>query len=143
MANTYNKVLLLGNLVYDPELKMTMNGTPICETRIAVKRKYAKEGQQEVDFINFTAMRHHADYLCRYFRKGDRLMISGELHIDDYRDRDENQKYVTRIVVDEIVPLKDYSGARANADSTTYDAPAFAKSNVPQFNQSGGDDLPF
>lgn len=149
MAGDLNKVIMTGRLVSDPELKQTTTGFSVVESRIAVKRKFVKEGGQDVDFISFVAKRHHADFLSRYFRKGDRIAIVGELHNEEYRDNAGNKRNFVKVDDVEVYSLKEFRGENAqsgaNEGQQGYDAPQFAKNNSPTFEQlrGGDDDLPF
>lgn len=146
MAGDLNKTILMGRLVVEPELKQTSTGFSVCENRIAVKRRFVREGGQEVDFHNFVATRHNADYLCRYFHKGDRVVIVGELHNNEYTDKSGSKRSITRVEDVEVYSIKEYSGDRfANSGAeNTYDAPQYAKNAAPTFEQlKQDDDLPF
>lgn len=148
MAGDMNKTILMGRLVLEPELKQTTTGFSVCENRIAVKRRFFRDGGQEVDFIVFVAKRHNADYLCRYFHKGDRVVIVGELHIDEYRDRDGNKRSMTKVEDVEIYSIKEnkneYQSNEGDASQANYDAPQYAKNVDPSFEQlKQDDDLPF
>lgn len=149
MAGDLNRTILMGRLVAEPELKQTKTGFSVCENRIAVKRRFVKEGGQEVDFLSFVAKRHNADYLTRYFHKGDRLVIIGELHNEEYRDNDGNKRSFVKVEDVEVYSIKEYRGDTVQSASNeneqqSYDAPQYAKENSPSFDQlRGDDDLPF
>lgn len=150
MAGDLNRTILMGRLVSEPELKQTTTGFSVCESRIAVKRRFVREGGQDVDFLSFVAKRHNADYLVRYFHKGDRIVIVGELHNEEYRDKDGNKRSFVKVEDVEIYSIKEYRGDGAQAEPTaepqqSYNAPSYAKSNAPTFDQlrGGDDDLPF
>lgn len=150
MAGDLNRTILMGRLVSEPELKQTTTGFSVCESRIAVKRRFVREGGQDVDFLSFVAKRHNADYLVRYFHKGDRIVIVGELHNEEYRDKDGNKRSFVKVEDVEIYSIKEYRGDGAQSEPTaeqqqSYNAPSYAKSNAPTFDQlrGGDDDLPF
>lgn len=148
MAGDLNRTILMGRLVADPELKQTSTGFSVCENRIAVKRRYVRDGGQDVDFFSFVAKRHVADYLVRYFHKGDRLVIIGELHNDEYVDRDGNKRSFTKVDDVDVYSIKEYkgddTGNNVDSNAQTYDAPQYAKNNSPSFEQlRQDDDLPF
>ena len=143
MANTLNKIYLLGNLVLEPELKKTTTDLSVSDNRIAVKRKFVKEGGVDTDFFNILLLKHNADYLCRYFHKGDRVLVSGELHNEEYQDPQGNKRYTTKIVVDEIISFKDRSDAQRQAPTGV---PTYQQNKPvePSFEQlRSDDDLPF
>jgi single-strand DNA-binding protein len=148
MAGDLNRTILMGRLVADPELKQTSTGFSVSENRIAVKRRYVRDGGQDVDFFSFVAKRHVADYLVRYFHKGDRLVIIGELHNDEYVDREGNKRSFTKVDDVDVYSIKEYkgddTGNNVDSNTQTYDAPQYAKSNSPSFEQlRQDDDLPF
>ena len=145
MAGDLNRTILMGRLVVEPELKQTPSGMSVCENRIAVKRRFVREGGQEVDFFNFVARRHNADYLVRYFHKGDRLVIVGELHNEEYTDKDGRKRSIAKVEEVEIYSIKEYRGdGQTNDESGTYNAPQYVQNNPPSFVQSRhDDDLPF
>lgn len=95
-----NKVVLMGRLTRDTELKQTQNGTAVCSFSIAVNRRFAKEGQQNVDFINCTAWQKTAEFIAKYFDKGDMIAIVGRLETRSY-EKDGKKNFVTDIVVEE------------------------------------------
>lgn len=149
MAGDLNRTILMGRLVTEPELKQTSTGFSVCENRIAVKRRFVRDGGQEVDFLSFVAKRHNADYLARYFHKGDRLVIIGELHNEEYRDKDGNKRSFVKVEDVEVYSIKEYRGDSAQSEQMestqqSYDAPSYAKNSEPSFEQlRGDDDLPF
>lgn len=97
-----NKVILMGRLTADPELKQTASGTSVVQFSVAVNRKYSKEGQTNVDFIDCTAFNKTAEFLSKYFRKGSSVIVFGNIQIDSYKDKDGNNRRATRIIVDEL-----------------------------------------
>lgn len=140
MAGELNKVIMSGRLVVDPELKQTTTGISVCENRLAVRRSFVKDGGQDTDFINIVVMRHSADFLCRYFRKGDRVLVVGEYRNDEYKDKDGNRKYSPKIEVKEIYSIKEPAKA---SDGETVQTD-YAKNDLPSFEQlRQDDDLPF
>lgn len=96
-----NKVILMGRLVAEPELKTTNTGISVTSFSIAVERNYCKQGQErETDFINIVAWRNTAEFICKYFAKGQLIALEGSLQTRTYQDRDGNNRYVTEVVVD-------------------------------------------
>ena len=98
-----NVVVLMGRLVADPELKQTQNGTSVCSFRIAVDRNVANKqtGERQADFINITAWRQTAEFVCKYFRKGSMIAIEGSLQTRGYTDKDGNNRTAYDVVVEE------------------------------------------
>lgn len=120
MANLHlNKVILCGRLVADPELKMTSSGVPVCSFRLAVNRKYQKDGEQSADFISCIAWRQRAEFVSRYFNKGSQLCLEGSIQTRKYSDQGGKTHYTTEIIVEDAhfvdskgeggaVPAEDY-----------------------------------
>jgi single-strand DNA-binding protein len=95
-----NKVILLGNLTRDPDLKTAASGTSICNVSIAVQRSFAKEGQQSADFFTCKAFGKTADNINRFFSKGRKIAIVGRLQNNNY-EKDGQKHYTTDILIDE------------------------------------------
>lgn len=98
-----NKVILMGRLTRDPELKSTPTGASVVSFSLAVERNFARQGEQrQTDFINCVAWRNQAEFLAKYFAKGQLLALSGNLQTRQYDDKDGKRVYVTEVVVDEL-----------------------------------------
>lgn len=110
-----NKVILIGRLVKDPEVKTTQSQVAVCSFTIAVDRKFkTSEGERQADFISCVAWRQQAEFLGKYFRKGSRVAVVGNLQARSYDDKDSKKVYVTEVVVDEI----EFVDSKHDADST-------------------------
>lgn len=97
-----NKVILVGNLVRDPEYRTTGSGIPVCNFRIAVTRRFAnQQGVRESDFIDCVAWRQQADFVHRFFGKGRKIGVIGSLQTRTYDAQDGSKRYVTEVVCDE------------------------------------------
>lgn len=98
-----NKVILMGRLTKDPEVKQTGNNIPVCSFTIACDRRFkAQDGTRQSDFINCVAWRQAATLLGNYFHKGSRIMVVGTLQTRSYDDQSGQKHYVMEVVVDEI-----------------------------------------
>ena len=97
---SFNKVILIGNLVADPELKKTNSGLSVTSFRLAVGRRFAKEG--ETDFIDIVAWRGTAEFVCKYFGKGKSILVCGSLQTRTWQDQNGNKRYATEVVADEV-----------------------------------------
>ena len=98
-----NKVILIGRLVKDPEVKTTQSQIAFCGFTIAVDRKFkTASGERQADFITCVAWRQQAEFLGKYFQKGSRVAVTGNLQSRSYDDKDGKKVYVTEVVVDEI-----------------------------------------
>ena len=102
-----NKVILMGNLTADPELKSTPSGVSVTSFSIGVARRLSKEQQQDPnavksDFINIVAWRNTAEFISRYFSKGKSIVVVGSLQARSYTAQDGSKRYVTEVVADEV-----------------------------------------
>lgn len=113
-----NKVILLGRIVRDPEVRYTQGENPVCICRytIAVPRKYHREGEQEADFINCVAFGKNAEFAEKFFVKGKRYCVSGRLQTGSYENRDGQTVYYTEVVVEDQ-DFADSSDNSGNASS--------------------------
>ncbi len=140
MANfNLNKVILGGRITADPELKQTPQGVSVTSFSIAVNRR-GKDAQ--TDFINCVAWRQTADFICRFFKKGSSICISGSVQTRTWNDQQNNKRYATEIVADEAYFVDAKSDAPAG--SFGVDAPAFQTQESARFEEvASDDDLPF
>lgn len=97
-----NKVILMGRLTRDPELQQTPQGTPVCRFSIAVNRRFAREGQQQADFINCTAWRQQAEFISKWFPKGSMIAVVGSIQTRSWDGQDGKKQYATDVVVEEV-----------------------------------------
>lgn len=93
-----NKVILKGRLTTKPELKTTVSDIYVTDFSVAVNRRFNKE---QTDFINCQAWRQTAEFINKYFDKGQEILVVGELHIDKW-EKDGETRYSTRVSVDEV-----------------------------------------
>lgn len=95
-----NRVILMGRLTADPELRQTPQGTMLARFSIAVNRRFAREGSQQTDFINCVAWRQTGEFISRYFQKGSMIAIEGQLQSRSWDGQDGKRQYATEVVVD-------------------------------------------
>ena len=96
-----NCAIIMGRLTADPELKTTANGVFVTSFCVAVDRNYSK-GEKQTDFINVVAWRQTADFITRYFHKGDMIAVQGEIQTCNYEDRQGNKRTATEIVSNSV-----------------------------------------
>ena len=96
-----NKVILMGRLTAEPEIRKTASGVSVLSFTLAVDRRFKKEGAQSVDFIACVAWRQTAEFIAKYFKKGQRLAVSGAIEVRKWQDRDGNNRYTTEVIADE------------------------------------------
>ncbi len=138
-----NKVILIGRLARDPELRYTAgNNTAVCQTSIAVDRRFKSENQPSADFIPIVAWRQTAEFISKYFTKGSRIAIVGSLQTRSWDDNEGKKHYATEVIVDEaeFCESKKQDGGYQNGFAPA--APqASARAQQPaQTNQSAGND---
>lgn len=98
-----NKVILIGRLTRDPELRTTKSDIPVCSFSIAVDRRFKNaNGEREADFINCVAWRQQAEFVSKYFSKGKKIAVVGNLQTRSWEDREGNRRTATEAVVDEV-----------------------------------------
>ncbi len=96
-----NKVIMMGRIVNEPELKTTPQGTLVCSFRIAVDRNFQKKGEErKSDFFNVVAWRNTAEFITRWFGKGRLILIEGEMQTRQYTDKNGNPSTWYEILVD-------------------------------------------
>lgn len=98
-----NRVVLMGRLVADPELKTTQTGVSVTSFRIAVDRNYVKQGEErKADFIDIVCWRQQAEFVCRYFGKGAMIAVDGQLQTRTYQAKDGTNRYVVEVIADNV-----------------------------------------
>lgn len=140
-----NKVILIGRLTADPEIRQTQNSTAVCRFTVAVNRKFTDKttGQREADFISCTAWAKTADFISKYFRKGQMIMLSGELRTGSYQNRNypDITHYTTEVWVDNV----EFTGIKSKNNSPAQSLVNKASSmGIPtEYEALSGSDLPF
>lgn len=151
----FNKVIMMGRIVNDLELRTTPQGVNVCSFRIAVDRRFQQKGEEKKsDFFNIVAWRQQADFVTRYFGKGRMILVEGELNTRSYTDKNGNPSTWYEIVADRLCftgeksqggSYGDYaasvpSAAPAPAPAAASPAP---QASAPDFGGAAGDDYPF
>ena len=138
----FNKVILVGNMTADPELKQTQGGLSICSFSIAVNRRFKSEnGQQDCDFITIVAWRQQAEFVCKYFKKGQAILVCGSLQTRSWTDNQGNKRYATEVVADEVSFVGNNS-SNTEAKAQPY-MPSAYTSNNQNFEEIPSEGLPF
>ena len=129
----YNKIILMGRIVNDLELKTTPSGVSICRFRIAVERDYQAKGEErETDFFNITAWRKTAEFICKYFQKGQLVHIDGALRTQQYTDKNGNPATWYEIVAQNISFTGD-RGKTSTEDNNLPEQPESTSSAAEDF----------
>lgn len=96
-----NKVILMGRLTKDPDIRYTQDGTAVARYTLAVDRRYQRDGEQKADFISCVAFGKSGEFAEKYLHKGMKIMVSGRIQTGSYTNRDGQKVYTTDIVVEE------------------------------------------
>ena len=136
-----NKVMLMGRLTRDPEIRYTQNNLPVASFTLAVDRDFKSgSGEKETDFINCVAWRNTAEFVGKYFTKGSAAIVAGRLQIRSYTDKDNNKRTAAEVVADNVYFAESKSNTAQASAAPTYsgiDSDGF----VPL--TDGNDDVPF
>ena len=98
-----NKILLMGRLTKDPELRYTQGGTAVASFTLAVNRSFANQnGEREADFINCVAWQKAAEFVANYFKKGQQMVLEGRLQVRSYDDNNGQRRWVTEVVTEKV-----------------------------------------
>ena len=142
-----NKVLLIGRLAKDPELRYTQSGTEVANFTLAVNRRYNPNGEQEADFINCVAWNKGAEFAAEYFYKGKQMALEGRLQVRSYDGTDGQRRWVTEVVVEqmEFVGSKNdkASNGTGHSDGGSHSGSSSNYENLGQEIMINDNDLPF
>lgn len=98
-----NKVCLIGRMVRDPEMRFTQgNNTAVCSFSLAVNRRFKQEGQPDADFINVVAWAKTAEFVSKYFTKGQQVGVIGRIQTRNYDDKEGKKIFATEVVAEEV-----------------------------------------
>ena len=98
-----NRVVLVGRLTKDPEVRTTPSGVTVCNFTVACDRPYVKQGEErQADFINCIAWRQTGEFVSKYFVKGNRIALDGSIQTRSWDDKNGNKRYATEVVVDHV-----------------------------------------
>lgn len=143
----FNKAILIGRMTADPELKQTGTGLHVTGFSVAVDRRFSKDGDRKADFINITAWRQQAEFVCKYFHKGDAIGIEGSIQTRNYEDKTGAKRTAVEVIADNVffVGGKSSSSGSPEERSSMQASPvAFASGAASDFEEvETDDDLPF
>lgn len=147
-----NKVILMGRLTRDPEVRYTQNtNLTVANFSIAVNRRFKREGDTETaDFFNVVAWNKTGEFVGKYFKKGQQVLVSGRLQNRNWTDQQGVKHYATDVIAEEV----EFADSKKNSDSENFNntfgnVPGSAEGNAQSsddnsdFTVSSGDDLPF
>lgn len=139
-----NTVILMGRLTADPELRTTTNNLSVLSFSVAVDRSYQSQGQErQTDFINCVAWRQNADFISKYFRKGQMIAIEGSIQTRSYEDKSGNKRTAFEVIVNRA----SFCGSKSETGTASVAAAPASYQNNAADDFSGvdaaEDDLPF
>lgn len=145
-----NTAILMGRLTADPELKTTNSGISVTSFCVAVDRRYQKDSEKQADFLNVTAWRQTAEFICKYFRKGQMIAVQGSIQTRNYEDKNGNKRTAVEIVAENV----SFCGSKSESDGQqTQNAPRPSVNAIAddfttlptdsRFPFDNDDDLPF
>lgn len=141
-----NNAVIMGRLVAQPELRTTNSGTSVTSFTVAVDRRFNKQGEEkQADFIDIIAWRQTAEFVCKYFSKGQMIAVQGYIQTRLYEDKDGNKRKAVEIVADNVsfCGSKNEGAAPDQNASSLPPAPAYATADDADFKEIPEDDLPF
>ena len=143
-----NKVFIMGRLARDPELRRTQTGLSVASFTLAVDRDYKDKasGERGVDWIECTAWRQTADFVCKYFTKGRMAVVEGRLQISDWTDKDGIKRRKAEVVADQVYFGDSKPAGQSSAPAQSYTPPpGYGAPPAQEFTQLDDDDgeLPF
>lgn len=131
-----NRVFLMGRLTAAPELNKTQSGLSVTRFTVAVSRRFKKDGQPEADFIRCIAWRQTAEFIHKYFKKGNMITLSGSIQTGSY-EKDGKKVYTTDVLVDEVRFTGEKTNNGQNSGNNTFGGDGFA------YGDFNDDDCPF
>lgn len=134
-----NNVTLQGRLTANADLRRTTAGKSVTSFCIAVERDYAQNGERQADFINLVAWEHTAEFITKYFSKGDMIVITGSIRTRKYEDSNGNNRTATEVLIDKA----NFCGSKTEKkeDPKPNDADPFDLSGFEEI--LSGDEAPF
>ncbi len=136
----FNLVVLTGRLTADPELKTTTNGTNVTTFSIAVERRYRSGEERQTDFINIVAWQKTAEFITKYFKKGNLIGIEGSIQTRRYQDKNGNNRNVFEVIANNVQFVE------SKRDASGADGASFSNADVNDFAEMDAvedSDLPF
>ena len=139
-----NKIIVMGRLTRDPELRHTQSGTAVCSFSIACDRNYTKDEEKKTDFIDIVAWRGTAEFVSKYFAKGRMIVVDGSLQNRDWTDKDGNKRRSAEVIADNVYFGDSKPRQDGGADSYAgYNAPVSVDAGFADFGIPAGFDPGF
>ena len=142
----FNLVVLTGRLTADPELKTTQSGISVTSFSIAVDRRYRAGEERQTYFINIVAWRQSAEFVAKYFKKGNMIGIEGSIQTRKYTDKNGNNRTAFEVVANNVQFVETKRDSAPSAVEDNAPAASFSNAGANDFADLGDiadDDLPF
>jgi len=131
----FNKAILIGRLVADPELRQTPNGVSVCTFRIAVDRPFSsKDGEKQADFLDIVAWRERAEFVTRYFNKGKLILVEGSIQARSYTDKNDQKRTAVEVIAENVR----FVGSKTESSQGGFSRSLPDDSSAPPPARSGG-----
>ena len=140
-----NKVILMGRLTRDPEVRYTQgdNASAVARFSLAVDRKFKKDGEQTAAFISCVAFGKTGEFIEKYGRKGTKFVVEGRIQTGSYTNKDGQKVYTTDVVVEQVEFAESKSSADGNTTNNTANSNAPADTSFMDIPDSIDEELPF
>lgn len=140
-----NRAILVGRLAKDPDFGSTQSGVNVCRFTVACDRRHQTNGERQADFINCVAWREKAEFIHKYFTKGMRIALEGNIQVSSWEDQNGNKRYATDVVVDhvEFAQSKSETVSQISAQDKPSECNGAAQGNIDDFMPVDDEDLPF
>ncbi len=137
-----NKVILMGRLTRDPEVRYSQGAsqTSVARFSVAVDRRFKREGEPDADFFNCTCFGKQAEFVERYLHKGTKVVLCGRIQNDNYTNKDGQMVYSVRVMVDEIEFAESKNASAGNNEggyNNGYNNGGFGGGNAPAASGAG------
>lgn len=142
----FNLVVLTGRLTADPELKTTQSGISVTSFSIAVDRRYRAGEARQTDFINIVAWRQSAEFVAKYFKKGNMIGIEGSIQTRKYTDKNGNNRTAFEVVANNVQFVESKRDSDSVPSNEAAPVASFTNAGANDFADLGDvsdDDLPF
>lgn len=139
-----NKAILMGRFTRDPELRSTPQGVSTCSFTLAVDRNFVRQGEErKADFINCVAWRQTAEFISKYFAKGNLVAVEGSIQSRTWDDTEGKKHYVTEVLVNQAYFAEGKRDSQVSSAASDGFAPDFGSLPDPISPMGTDDDLPF
>ena len=139
-----NHIVLMGRLTRDVELRYTQSQIPVASMRIAVDRDFGRGDERQTDFIDVVAWRSTAEFITKYFKKGQMIAVQGSIQTRSYEDKQGNKRKAVEISADNVYFADSKGSSQGGQHNNSYGAPDYSSAPAPaapSFSQGSADDF--